>query len=349
MGVSLPGLGVSLAIGGFLILGILITLKLTMNLSLDTVIDERNNINRILTGSMIAVLCVIFGMFLEDSEVSGEPFANIYDTEWLAKNQIRTDVLFCSDELTWLDKAVRCMPIIGIWSNRSKESDYKDIKPTVLCKDIAANGIFQAFLDPHIRGNRLTSSNNKKENSLNDLEIAVRKFDPEDKSSNFLAGMTKTWEMTELEETYKRLMEISASLYYVAKNEVFKEGNYYDELSSINVRATTANAVLGSVKWTLLVWIIIFFLQLGSRMFRCKWIWFSKPKTRWPYQAESLPPDDPEKYSRRVLGALGGILLVSILLLAISSYVFYKEKTEYNKRVYGYFTTMIQMEKYRDC
>ncbi|HEX8255846.1 MAG TPA: hypothetical protein VF846_22090 [Thermoanaerobaculia bacterium] len=119
---------------------------------------------------------------------------------------------------------------------------------------------------------------------------------------------------------YEGFKEDLGAVFYFAKNRVYREDNYYDELTRIQTRLDFARtvAILGSIAACLTV-------AVGVALLARVW---SQPRFR-----------------RHVLTRAGivAVAFATIYVLAYHAYV--RESKEYNKRVFGYYDSMLRASR----
>lgn len=124
------------------------------------------------------------------------------------------------------------------------------------------------------------------------------------------------------------------SLYYFAKNNVYKETNYYDEMKKIQARADfTRSIAVISLLYLILALILSLILSLDKR-FGNRIIERLKSKSR---HFKTLEPIQRSKFIIT--------LLVLILIFFFASWAYFKETKEFDKRAFGYFASMLIKEK----
>lgn len=126
------------------------------------------------------------------------------------------------------------------------------------------------------------------------------------------------------------------NLYYFAKNSVYKEANYYDEMKKIQSRADfTRSIAVISFSYLLFTIALGLILIIDKFILENSLIGYLK-NTKNVY----LLPLRPIIISKLII-----TLLILLLTFFFASWAFYKETQEFNKRAFGYFSSMLQKEK----
>lgn len=158
---------------------------------------------------------------------------------------------------------------------------------------------------------------------------AFRKVDPVN-GEKVQAWLNQSNRCTPDENPCIPKMEIKGAiekLFYYAKNRVYADPNYYDELRKIQSRQEFARS-LTVISSTYLVFAVL----IGGFQL----LWFgSTTKRRRQHE------DRWEELRRRVPRVVGILLIVCLF----SQWTFDSESDEFNKRIFGYFSSMLIAEK----
>lgn len=133
--------------------------------------------------------------------------------------------------------------------------------------------------------------------------------------------------------TRSNIKDSIEKLYYFAKNRVYLEQNYYDELTRIESRQAFAR----SLALTSFAYLIISAIGMMFLLVRLAHLILQGGRTR---NAKLL-------WRRRTVQ---GLVTVGIFFLMCSSslFIYDRESDEFNKRIYGYFSSMLIVEKLKE-
>jgi hypothetical protein len=130
----------------------------------------------------------------------------------------------------------------------------------------------------------------------------------------------------------KDVIDVANTLYYVAKNTVYREPNYFHEMSRIRMRIDFARSFSFVSVILIIIALILYILRLIEPLIPKKVLLFLR--LSW------LPNIRLGTVSVKVCG----IILLLLSACIIGSFAFQREEAEYYRRAYGYFITISRAE-----
>jgi len=141
-----------------------------------------------------------------------------------------------------------------------------------------------------------------------------------------------------------RLEWLATRVYYPAKNEVYREPNYFDELAKIQKRIDFARSI------TLLAASLFLLLSSIAALKAGAWLLFASGPylsahawRKWPLRltdAKSWSDSAAALKMRWTLRVFFGGVLCLIAMYAASLFAYHAEETEFDRRTYGYYTSL---------
>jgi hypothetical protein len=127
----------------------------------------------------------------------------------------------------------------------------------------------------------------------------------------------------------KQLMDVAKQLYYYAKNRVYKEATYYDDLKEIQLRIDFARSFLA----------ISFFLipiTLGMALVK---IILMRTNGRAKLGTDNAEPNE-RKHWHTMLLPTACIIVCLIVSCLLGTFAYISEETQFDRRAYGYFYSL---------
>lgn len=138
---------------------------------------------------------------------------------------------------------------------------------------------------------------------------------------------------TDSTETCPSFEDIKTSilrLYYYAKNRVYAETNYYDEMKKIQTRLEFSRSIsmIAFVYFVLALLMVVPLLILSRR---------------------KSGEGSPQQKHRRIYFKAPAVLLILFFVFFFSVWAYERESDEFNKRAFGYFSSMLLTEKHKQA
>lgn len=128
----------------------------------------------------------------------------------------------------------------------------------------------------------------------------------------------------------KQIEDLITKLYYRSKNNVFLQNNYYDELKKIQMRSDFTRSVsVISTLYFCAILLVISGIVIKESLKKVR------QKRKYPFFKNVISQ----------IRIPGIILVVLSIVVFFATAAFYKESFEFNKRVFGYYSTMQSNER----
>ncbi|MCC7478576.1 hypothetical protein IT575_08980 [bacterium] len=309
MELDLKGLGVSLAIGSYFLiaLGLLIHMYDVMtgrasflsNLTKPETLPDKSIKHTMFITSFLC-LALILGMAFEGM---GDGAAN----------------------RTGQDRRITRQALFRLDLDPKGDKTTPSLSPTPLCSALADCGCFHSYLDK--------PSDKKFEAALNSGQVeeyvlslaGANSFSKQQKVLQPLPAM-QTDQQREAEALRKEVVwyveDLSRRLYYIAKNVVYLQDNYFQEMREIEAKVSAVLAFAGCSMFLLAIAWLLCILALIRNARDC--INKRSPSTPWSHLA--------------IYCAISTAYLLFTTTLAVQLYGY--QEMEFNKRAFGYFSTL---------
>lgn len=137
--------------------------------------------------------------------------------------------------------------------------------------------------------------------------------------------------------------ETAFRIYYNAKNKVYTEDNYFKELMDIQHRVDFIRSLALSSR-LLLVATLIIYLILRLKLTNSTLV--NKVKRLFPVsQDQTGEADDHDKGRSKPLNRIIVPFIILMVFIIFTCYTYKHEKKEFNKRVFGYYLSLVKSEK----
>lgn len=304
MQLDLKELAATLAIGAFFFFGVeFIFLNFFGRGPMTKIFqDFDKSVHQYVIGAVIITLCFIFGMVIEDAS---NKFVD--DDTWLV-----------TAELLHSDENIKYNVFFEKQISLSETEEFRDaVRKSVFVQKACKNNLFKDL-------------GNDDENKFVEY---LKKLKNPDYQATFAEYLNS-------DETTARdkLKNVAKNFYYNAKNAVYRNQTYYDELKKIQLRIDFSRAMVAVASFLMTIIILVagfkillnLVISIASslddrsviykQLYKFRKNLFATPVLRW----------------RRLL--IAGLLLCSIFGLALFAYS--TEEGEFNKRTFGYYISL---------
>jgi hypothetical protein len=135
-------------------------------------------------------------------------------------------------------------------------------------------------------------------------------------------------------------------LYYYAKNNAYGHENYYDEMKRIQIRLDFSRSIS---MIALIYFCIAVFMLVPLQLAPTSWLmrklpginaWLLKVKQSLRTKRPEREVDDPRPHQFSMLFRVPMVLLILFMVYFVGGWAYAREAEEFNKRAFGYFSSM---------